>query len=269
MHRSLSLHGPLAVALLVCIPLLWVGPAAASGTEPPEDELEALLLEHEPLFEEPLHGATSDRDPWESCNRKVFGFNRTFDVWVFDPITRGYRLVVPKPGRRAIQRLVLNLDSPVILINQLLQLRLADSAGTLGRFVINSSFGIAGLFDPAGRSMGIARKEADFGQTMARYGMPAGPYVMLPIFGPSTARDAVGTVFDQTVDPLTYLLGPLQWWTLLIGGSEGLILREAALDELRALEEGSVDFYSALRSAYLQSRDAEVQAVSTDLVSSY
>lgn len=242
--------------LLLCT----AGVARATGElggQAADADLEALLLEE---FDEGDHPADpAERDPFEECNRAVFGFNRGVDYVFFDPITKGYQWLVPKPVRKAVERATTNLDSPVMFINQILQLRMLDSAGTLGRFLINTSFGLAGLFDPAGRSIGISRVEADFGQTMARYGVPDGPYVMLPVFGPSTARDAVGTIIDQAADPLTYFIGPLQWWGLLIGGGQGLVVREASVEELNALEEGSVDFYSALRSAYLQSRDALIQ----------
>lgn len=263
--------------VLACLSALWLSAApawgevpseaAGSAPEPATAEADAdldALLEEDPLFEASLPHDTEARDPWEHCNRRTFALNRGLDRLLFDPVTRGYRLLVPKPGRRAIERVVLNLDSPVIFINQVLQLRPIDSTATLGRFLINSSFGVVGLWDPATTALGIERKEGDFGQTMARYGVPGGPYVVLPVFGPSTARDAVGTVFDQAADPLTYLLGPLQWWALLVGGGEGLVVREAAVDELQALEKGSVDFYSALRSAYLQSRDAEIEEVRGD-----
>ena len=103
------------------------------------------------------------------------------------------------------------------------------------------------------------RREGDFGQTLARYGSPSGPYLMLPFFGPSTVRDVFGDVVDILADPLGYLLGPITWWTIVLGGGEGLTTRDAHFDELKALEAGSIDFYSALRSAYLQNRDAMVR----------
>lgn len=268
MRRSLAPAGSPTAALLLCAGLVWASGAAAESTAAAADEdaaLEQMLLDDDPLFNEPLPSDSASRDPWERCNRRTFAFNRSLDTWFFDPISESYRLVMPTPGRRAIERAVLNFDTPAVLVNQLLQLRVRDSAATLGRFLINSSFGVGGLFDPAGRSMGIERSDADFGQTMALYGMPGGPYVILPVFGPATARDAVGTVVDQAVDPLAYLLGPFSWWRLLIGGGEGLVLRDASLDEFQTLEEGSVDFYSALRSAYLQSRDAMVAEARTDL----
>ncbi len=233
-------------------------PDAAVETEVEDD---ALRLADDPLSgdEEDLADEASGRDPFEGLNRDVFLFNRGMDRWVFNPITRGYQFAVPAPGRRAVYRFFDNLDSAVILANHMLQFRVVEAAGTATRFVINSTFGVAGLFDPAADVLDVARIEADFGQTLARYGSPSGPYLMLPIFGPSTVRDVFGDVIDIMVDPVSYLLGPLQWWTLLLGGGEGLIVREAHLAEIEALEAGSVDFYSALRSAYLQSRDAAVR----------
>jgi len=234
---------------------------------------DALRLEEDPLLEDPadLGDAADGRDPFEGLNRDVFSFNRRMDRWVFNPITRGYQVAVPEAGRRAVFRAFQNLDSPVVLGNQMLQFRVVDAAGTVTRFVINSTFGVAGLFDPAAGVLEVARSEGDFGQTLARYGSPSGPYLMLPIFGPSTVRDVFGDVIDIMVDPVSYFLGPLRWWTLVLGGGEGLIIRESHLTELEQLEAASVDFYSALRSAYLQSRDAAVREVrsepaATDLV---
>ena len=174
---------------------------------------------------------------------------------------------MPAPGRRALYRAFQNLDSPVILANHMLQFRVVDAAGTTTRFVINSSIGVAGLFDPAADWFEVYRREGDFGQTLARYGSPSGPYLMLPFFGPSTVRDVFGDVVDILADPLGYLLGPITWWTIVLGGGEGLTTREAHLEDLRALEAGSVDFYSALRSAYLQNRDAMVREARGDSAS--
>ncbi len=209
--------------------------------------------------EDDLLDESARRDPFEGLNRGVFSFNRGMDSWLFDPITRGYQFAVPVPGRRAIYRAFQNLDSPVILANHMLQFRVVDAASTTTRFVINSSIGVAGLFDPAADFFEVYRREGDFGQTLARYGSPSGPYLMLPIFGPSTVRDVFGDVVDILADPVSYLLGPVRWWTLMLGGGEGLTAREAHFDDLVELEKGSIDFYSALRSAYLQNRDAMVR----------
>src|SRR5262249_59953901 len=140
----------------------------------------------------------------------------------------------------------------------MLQFRVVDAAVTTTRFALNTSLGLGGLFDPAADWFQVYRREGDFGQTLARYGTPSGPFLMLPVFGPSTVRDVFADVVDILADPVSYLLGPWRWWTIVLGGGEGLTTREAHIDELHELEEGSLDFYSALRSAYLQSRDAMV-----------
>jgi len=232
--------------------------AAASDPEVAPDDVadgdDAELGEHEDLLDE-----VGGRDPFEGLNRDIFTFNRNMDRWLFDPVTRGYQRAVPAPGRHAFYKFFQNLDSPMILANHMAQFRVHDAAATMTRFVLNSSIGLAGLFDPAASYFEVPRVEGDFGQTLARYGTPSGPFLMLPVFGPSTVRDVVGDVVDILADPVSYLLGPLRWWTLVLGGGEGLTTREAHLDELRELEAGSLDFYSALRSAYLQSRDAMVR----------
>jgi phospholipid-binding lipoprotein MlaA len=117
-----------------------------------------------------------------------------------------------------------------------------------------------GLFDPAADGVGLERVEGDFGQTLARYGTPSGAFLMVPLLGPSSVRDLCGDVIDRLMDPLTYMIGPIQWW-IALGTSRGLAEREAYSDELEALEASSIDFYSALRSAYQQSRAAEIRRV--------
>jgi len=240
-------------------------PARASGgadSAPASDPAVAPddLADHDASLEdEDLPDEAGQRDPFEGLNRDIFSFNRNMDRWLFDPITHGYQDVVPAPGRRALYHFFQNLDSPVILANHMLQFRVVEAASTATRCVINSTIGIAGFFDPAASYFRVYRIEGDFGQTLARYGTPSGPFLMLPIFGPSTVRDVFGDVVDILADPVSYLLGPVRWWTLVLGGGEGLTTREAHIDELQALEAGSVDFYSALRSAYLQSRDSMVR----------
>ena len=229
-----------------------VGDPAVAPDDVTEDD--SSFDEDEDLLDE-----TGGRDPFEGLNRDVFSFNRRMDRWLFDPVTHGYQKAVPPAGRHAFFKFFQNLDSPMILLNHMVQFRVHDSAATMTRFVLNSSIGVAGLFDPATSFFEVPRVEGDFGQTLARYGAPSGPFLMLPVFGPSTVRDVLGDVVDILADPISYLLGPLRWWTLMLGGGEGLTTREAHLDELNELEAGSLDFYSALRSAYLQSRDAMVR----------
>jgi phospholipid-binding lipoprotein MlaA len=233
-------------------------PPDVSGPDPVSD---ADLSAYDPLLDEEFDVDLEERavhDPFEGFNRGVFAVNETLDDFAFDPITDAYQTVVPEPLRVAIFRFFLNLESPVVMTNQLLQLRLGTATLTFGRFVVNTTAGIGGIFDAAGRGAGWERIDADFGQTLARYGCPSGPYLIVPVLGPSTARDFAGDIIDRMMDPLTYLLGPLQWW-IPLGVSQGLSVREANIEALNALEASSVDFYSALRSAYVQSRAAHVR----------
>jgi len=235
----------------------------ASGEPATLDADELAPLEPDPLFDDDFTldlSASRVPDPFESMNRRVFVFNETLDRWAWDPVTRGYQFVVPEPARHGVHRFFQNLESPVIFANQMLQLRFGAAATTLGRFALNSTAGAGGLFDPAADGAGWERSEADFGQTLARYGTPSGAYLMVPLLGPSTVRDLFGDVVDRLMDPLTYVVGPIQWW-IVLGTSQGLAEREAHSEDLKALEAASVDFYSALRSAYHQSRQAEIERV--------
>jgi phospholipid-binding lipoprotein MlaA len=230
---------------------------AATGSLAASDPLE----EYDSLFDEEFDlelAASGVGDPLEGFNRRIFSFNETLDRVAWDPMTRGYQFLVPESLRRGIHRVFLNLESPVILVNQLFQLRFKDAGTTTARFLVNSTAGAAGFFDAAGVGAGMERVEADFGQTMARYGMPSGAFLMVPLFGPTTVRDLSGDVVDRLFDPLTYVVGPIEWW-IVLGASEGLAQREAHSEALNALEASSIDFYSALRSAYHQSREAEVR----------
>jgi phospholipid-binding lipoprotein MlaA len=200
-------------------------------------------------------------DPIESVNRHTLDVNMKIDRWFLDPVTRAYAFVVPSPARQAVRRFLINLDSPAVFANDLLQLAPLDAAVTLTRFGFNSTVGLAGLFDPAD-AIGLTGHATDFGQTMALYGVPSGPYLMLPILGPTTARDGSGYVVDFLFQPTTYILPGITLFVYasIHEGSAGLAALEANAEGLRALEASSVDFYAALRSAYYQDRTAAIEA---------
>jgi len=201
-------------------------------------------------------------DPLEGLNRKTLRMNGFLDRWVFDPVTNAYAFVVPNPARKAVRRFLVNLNSPVVLANDVLQLAPLDAAVTVTRFAVNSTIGIGGLFDPATR-LGIQGHTADFGETLALSGVPSGPYLILPALGPTTARDGTGYLVDLLFQPMTYLLTPaptLLIYTSIQQGSVGLAAKDAHAAELRALEASSVDFYATLRSAYYQDRMAAIQS---------
>ncbi len=239
----------LLVSLVAACPPGWAG-EQATGTVPrgpdPLDDGQA---------------AAQVWDPIESCNRQTLRANLVADRWFFDPLTRAYASVVPEGGRRGVRRFLLNLESPALFANDVLQLAPVDAAVTLSRFVVNTTVGVAGFFDPAQR-MGLERHHTDFGQTLALYGVPSGPYVVLPLLGPTTVRDGGGYVVDFLFQPTTYVLPGI---TLFIyasihQGSAGIATREAHAGQLHALEASSVDFYAALRSAYQQDRTAAIEA---------
>jgi phospholipid-binding lipoprotein MlaA len=209
----------------------------------------------DPFFEDDFveqHGS----DPLEPMNRPIFAGNMTLDRFVIDPVAHAYGVITPAPLKRAVRSIFANLNAPVVLVNEVLQLRGRRAAQTFGRFALNSTLGIGGIFDPAAE-LGWNEHRADFGQTLGKFGVGPGLYLVLPLLGPSTARDAVGAAVDLALRLDTWLL-PLQG-QLFLGGGFGISERDNRREELRALREGSIDFYAAVRSAYLQTREARVR----------
>jgi len=207
-------------------------------------------------LEDDLGPDPAERDHTPRWNRRVFAFNESFLRWVMQPISRGYQAITPKFVREMIVRGFDNLESPVILANDLMQLDACRAGRTLGRFALNSTVGIAGFFDVASE-MGVPRHDTDFGETLGRYGVRSGSFFMLPVLGPSTARDTFGELVDTALRPEVWLLGGFP--RLAVTGSDGLSTYDIQAERLDALRETSVDFYAALRSAYLMDRDAKVE----------
>ena len=146
-------------------------------------------------FERSTLSALNIYDPWESWNRRVYHFNYRFDEWVFLPVVNGYRYVTPSFLRTGVTNFFANLGDVTNLLNSLLQFKGKRSMETTGRILLNTTVGIAGLWDPATK-LGLPRQAEDFGQTLGFYGVPDGPYVVLPIFGPSNLRDTSGLLAD-------------------------------------------------------------------------
>lgn len=239
---------------------MFGGNASAYSTDPEAAELEWADAEIEAEFDDEFDAEpVCFPDPLEGVNRATLGFNRGMDRWVLRPISDVYRFVVPRPARRSVVRVLVNMNSTVVLANDLLQREWYDAGVTVGRFGINTTVGVAGLFDPA-TSMGLEGHVSDFGQTLALEGVPSGAYVILPMLGPTTLRDALGDVVDVLFSPLTFLVGPVDQIILssIYGTSSGLALWDAYADEVDMLEESSVDFYAALRSAHFQTRTAAI-----------
>ena len=200
-------------------------------------------------------GAEAISDPIEGLNSAIFAFNNGLDLFVLRPTAAVYGFVTPRVAKEAVQRLFLNLKGPVIVVNDLLQLEINGAAVTTGCFFINTTIGIFGLFDVAD-FFGLEEHPADFGQTLHAYGVGPGPYLVLPLLGPSTARDAVGRSVDLFFDPLTYVLDPGAKIAVL--ASAAAVERERLLGPLEELRSTAVDYYAALRSAYYQDRAIEL-----------
>lgn len=196
-------------------------------------------------------------DPLEPFNRGVFEFNRIVDGLVLKPASQIYELTVPEPGRRGVTNFLRNLRAPVVFVNHLLQGEGEQAGITLGRFMINSTMGIFGIFDFASVVGVEPRREADFGQTLGVWGVGGGAYLVLPILGPSTLRDAGGIVVDGFVfDPWPYVSDMDA--QMVRRGTEAIDTRYRFGPTLDDLEATSLDFYVALRSAYLQNRAARI-----------
>jgi len=247
----------LGLACLLAAPAAWGdAPPAAEGGPPPEAAApadEEAWSDDDWLFEDGPDPA--ERDDLEGSNRPILAFNEGFYHYVADPITRGFEWLVPEPGRRALHRFFRNLDHPAIFVNDVLQLAPLDATKTLSRFAVNTTIGLVGLFDVA-TPLGIEWHDTDFGETLAVYGTPAGSYVVIPILGPSTARDTFGEVVDALLHPAVWFASPAQQVVLRTSG--GISAYDVEKERLDALRSTSVDFYAAIRSAYLMDRDARV-----------
>lgn len=199
-------------------------------------------------------------DPFESSNRTIFAFNKAVDKAVIHPVVKGYRFIVPEPGRKGLRNFLRNLKSPVTLANEVLQGDVDGAGKVVLRAVVNTLVGAGGLFDVAGRE-GYEYEQEDFGQTLGAWGVGHGPYLVLPILGPSSARDYAGYIVDSFADPLRWYLFNIdkEGWYYAKVGVEYLDLRESLVDVLEELEKSSIDYYAAVRSTYYQRREALVR----------
>jgi phospholipid-binding lipoprotein MlaA len=194
-------------------------------------------------------------DPIEPVNRVTLGGNELLDRFVIEPISRGYSAVMPDPAELAVRRVFRNLGEPISCLNHTLRLEPKLAGVTLGRFVMNTIGGIGGLIDIA-TPAGLPEHQADFGGTLHHYGTPSGPYLIVPVLGPSTARDAVGDLVDGVLGPQRYLLSGAS--QIALGTGSGISARTEHGKSLEALREQSIDFYAALRTAYYLSRESEL-----------
>jgi phospholipid-binding lipoprotein MlaA len=193
-------------------------------------------------------------DPWEPFNEKMFEFNRRLDRYVLKPVAKAYNAVVPDIFQIMIANGFDNLGSPQRFVNSLLQRKFGGAVRELGRFLVNSTIGVGGLFDPARDYLKWQKSREDFGQTLGFYGSGPGPYLVLPFMEPLTVRDGIGKAIDGLMDPLSYLI-PFIPERLLMKIGETVNDRSLNLELFQGFEETVIDMYSAVRHGYLQRRE--------------
>jgi phospholipid-binding lipoprotein MlaA len=190
-------------------------------------------------------------DPWEGLNRTMFKFNDTVDTYALKPVAKGYQWAVPQPVRASVTNFFSNIGDVYIAANNLLQLKIADGVGDIMRVTINTVFGVGGLFDVATLAK-LPKHTSDFGVTLGHYGVPPGPYLVLPLLGPSTVRDGVGLIADYYGNPLTYVDPSSLSWGLF--GLNLVNTRANLLVTGDVVSGAALDKYSFIRNAYLQRR---------------
>ena len=248
MKTSRALIAGLMIALLATLP--------GCATKQPGQPLKVSQTKAaEPVDQD--NTAFSDNDPFEPVNRGIFRFDQIVDGVLLSPIAHIYLGVMPDAGQRGVHNVFANLASPVIALNSLLQWDKKNLGRTVERFVINSTVGIAGIFDVAS-SWGIKKQhDKDFGQTMGVWGVGSGPYIVLPIIGPSNSRDTLGLVADILSDPLTWVLNTNA--TIGYETARGIVQRADLLPLTDRVYRDSLDPYSTFRSVYTQHREKVIR----------
>ena len=226
--------------------------------------LGACATRPDPTDAEAVAEFNATNDPLEPLNRGAFFVNDGIDTLILRPAAEAYRIFLPPEVRTAIRNVLANLRTPVILVNDILQGETHRAGETIGRFVINTTIGIGGIMDRAA-DFGLIGHTEDFGQTLAVWGMPEGPYLFVPVLGPSNPRDLAGSGVDVAASPLTWISGNDAWDAAMITRTvvNVLDIREGLIEPLDALRQGSLDPYATLRSAYRQRRAVEIRNAPT------
>jgi phospholipid-binding lipoprotein MlaA len=206
-------------------------------------------------------------DPYEDTNRGIFGFNKTVDENVLVPVAKTYRTVVPPPMRQSLHDFLQNLNGPVIFANDMLQGEVKLAGNTLARLLINTTIGAGGMFDVA-TVVGIPYHSNDLGITFAVWGFAAGPYVVVPVLGPSNPRDLVGQVGDGFADPGNYFASTVHhylWAVVARTATAGIDERSRNIESLADIERTALDNYATIRSLYRQRREAQIRHEQSNL----
>jgi phospholipid-binding lipoprotein MlaA len=214
---------------------------AAAPSEPAEEET----------------GAEEIPDPLEPVNRAFFKFNDKLYFWFFKPVATGYKAIIPEQGRIGVRNFFSNLNTPVRLVNCLLQAKFKGAGNEFARFLLNSTFGLAGFLDLAKRDFNVEKEDRDFGQTLGAWGLGPAFYIDWPILGPSNVRDSLGFVGDLFLDPRTYILNrPIFYVVRPVELINDTSLR---IGEYESLKKAALDPYVAVRDAYFQYREHKIR----------
>ena len=248
----------LVAALIAALALL---PLAAARAAPPEAEETApegghAYDEYDELYFDDEPGEPDDHDPIEGVNRGIFWFNDGLDQHVLEPVATGFDYAVPDFAQRALRNAFDNLRFPIVFFNNLFQGKPKLAGVDIARFLMNTSVGLGGLMDPAS-SVGLRKSNEDFGQTLGYWGVPPGPYLMLPFFGPSNVRDTGGLVVDTAFRAIGFFIPFVA--SLAMQGVDTLNRRALIRKEIAAERRAALDWYAAVRSAYSQYRANLVQ----------
>ena len=250
----------LVLLLLLACPLLATGEEPAAPPAPAEtagtgaDE-EVFFEDDEFLYEE--DDVVFISDPLEPLNRGIFWFNDKLYFWLMKPVARGYRWAIPEPWRISVQNFFSNLATPVRFINAGLQGKFEDAGNELARFTINTTIGIGGFFDTAKDHFDIRKKDEDTGQTLGYWGVGTGWYLVLPLFGPSNVRDAVGLVVDSRMNLLYYISEGRTYWALIAYDK----INDLSLDKdtYEGIKKDALDPYLFIRDAFVQYRQNKIE----------
>jgi phospholipid-binding lipoprotein MlaA len=227
----------------------------------PSDELSEEELEFEEeldFFEEEGEEVVTIADPLEPFNRAMFHFNDKLYFWFLKPVAQGYNYVFPEDFRICVRNFFINLLFPVRFVNSILQGNFRGAGIELSRFMVNSSLGVGGLFDPSSRGLNLPMQDEDLGQTLCVYRMGHGIYLTAPVLGPYTVRSLLGWVGDTFLDPVTWYVDPLllRWG---VKGYKKFNEVSLTLGDYEALKEAAIDPYVAIRNAYVQYRNTKVK----------
>ena len=234
----------------------WIGrPAPRTGAAPWIKVVGALALLSS--IAATAHAQPSAGDPLEALNRGSFSFNLFLDTYLLKPVAKTYRFVTPRFVRTGVTNVLHNLGTPVTVVNDLLQGEPRRATDSVGRFMLNTIMGVGGLVDVGGLLGMPERHSEDFGQTLAVYGLGSGPYLMLPLLGPSNPRDLAGMVVDFAFDPFTFFAPTAA--SLGRTGAKVVSFREANIETIDELKRTSIDFYAATRTLAQQLRQSEIR----------